>query len=51
MPSSTKPLDLARRETIEQILQKKQAQPQLYNLNIPTPALSNFKGLRVVPMG
>jgi 5'-nucleotidase len=39
------------RQAIEQILQKKQAQPQLYNLNIPTPALSNFKGLRVVPMG
>ena len=39
------------RKTIEQILKRKGREPQLYNLNIPTAALHNFRGLRVVPMG
>jgi len=36
---------------IEQILEQKGPQPQLYNLNIPTSAIDNPKGVRVVPMG
>ncbi len=39
------------RELIEQILAQKDDQPQLYNINIPTTAISEPKGLRVVPMG
>lgn len=40
------------RRIIEQILAKKTEAPQLYNLNIPTPALSNpTPQVRVVPMG
>src|SRR5262249_33915075 len=40
------------REVIEQILAKKAAAPQLYNLNIPTAALAQREPqLRVVPMG
>lgn len=41
---------LARR-IIEQILQQKGPQPQLYNLNIPTAALNRPAEVRVVPMG
>ncbi len=41
---------LARR-VIEQILARKGPSPQLYNLNIPTRALSQPRGVRVVPMG
>ena len=42
---------LARR-VIEQILEKKSAAPQLYNLNIPTAALDSHESrLCVVPMG
>jgi len=41
---------LARR-IIEVILERKGPEPQLYNLNIPTVALSEFRGVRVVPMG
>jgi 5'-nucleotidase len=39
------------RGVIEQILELKGPSPQLYNLNIPTQALREPKGLRVVPMG
>lgn len=40
------------RSVIEQILEKKSAAPQLYNLNIPIAALDSPDGrLRVVPMG
>ncbi len=40
------------RSVIEQILEKKSAAPQLYNLNIPTAALdAHDSRLRVVPMG
>ncbi|MCA9188531.1 MAG: 5'/3'-nucleotidase SurE [Pirellulaceae bacterium] len=35
---------------IEQILAQKSARPQLYNLNIPTPATQGASELRVVPM-
>jgi 5'-nucleotidase len=41
---------LARR-VIEQILELKGPEPQLYNLNIPTAALRGRPELRVVPMG
>jgi 5'-nucleotidase len=36
---------------IEQVLAKKSAGPQLYNLNIPTVATKQPRQLRVVPMG
>jgi 5'-nucleotidase len=36
---------------IEQLLEHRGDQPQLYNLNIPTIALENGGHLRVVPMG
>lgn len=36
---------------IEQLLAKKSAEPQLFNLNMPTLALTVSKGLKVVPMG
>src|SRR5687767_6791978 len=36
---------------IEQLLAKKGPQPQLFNLNIPTSAIANPIGLKVVPMG
>lgn len=39
------------RPLIEQILAKKSPGPQLYNLNIPTAAINNPQGVRVVPMG
>lgn len=35
---------------IEQILEKKGPEPQLFNLNIPTAAIHNPKGVRIVPM-
>ncbi len=38
------------RRVIEQVLQKKGPEPQLYNLNIPTMAIHQEKELRVVPM-
>jgi 5'-nucleotidase len=38
-------------QVIGQILENKGPEPQLYNLNIPTAALVEFRGLRVVPMG
>ncbi len=38
------------REVIEQILQEKSPEPQLYNLNIPTAALSGTPEIDVVPM-
>ena len=41
---------LARR-IIEGILAQKGPEPQLFNLNIPTAALSKFIGLKTVPMG
>jgi len=41
---------LARR-VIEQILAREQAEPQLYNLNIPTVASENPPGIHMVPMG
>ena len=37
-------------KVIEQILAQKSARPQLYNLNIPTPATQGASELRVVPM-
>lgn len=36
---------------IEQLLANKGPEPQLFNLNIPTSAISNPLGLKVVPMG
>lgn len=39
------------RHVIEQILERKDQQPQLYNLNIPTAAMTGPSELRVVPMG
>ena len=39
------------RGVIEQILENKGSEPQLYNLNIPTRALSEPRGVRIVPMG
>jgi 5'-nucleotidase len=38
------------RGVLEQILAKKGPEPQLYNLNIPTAALRQPTGVRVVPM-
>jgi 5'-nucleotidase len=38
------------REIVEQILQKKSPEPQLYNLNIPTAALGGTPEIDVVPM-
>ena len=38
------------RQIIEQILAAKGAEPQLYNINIPTAALSGEPRVRVVPM-
>ncbi len=38
------------RSVIEQILENKGAEPQLYNLNIPTAALNATPEIRVVPM-
>jgi 5'-nucleotidase len=38
-------------EVIQQVLARKGPAPQLYNLNIPTPALQRSKGVKVVPMG
>lgn len=45
-----KAAQLARR-VIEQVLQRKGTEPQLYNLNIPTVAIGGPSELRVVPMG
>jgi len=39
------------RGVIEQILARKQPASQLYNLNIPTAAIDEPRGLKVVPMG
>ncbi len=39
------------RSVIEQVLNRKDEQPQLYNLNIPTIAFDRDLELRVVPMG
>ncbi len=39
------------RGIVEQILQQKGPHPQLYNLNLPTAAMSGPSQLRVVPMG
>jgi 5'-nucleotidase len=38
------------RAVIEQILQQKRIEPQLYNVNIPTAALSGAPAVRTVPM-
>ena len=38
------------RGVIQQILEKKGTEPQLYNMNIPTAALSGAPQVRVVPM-
>jgi len=38
------------RTIIEQILEKKEPEPQLYNMNIPTAALDGTPRVRVVPM-
>jgi len=42
--------DIAMR-VIRQILAQKPPAPLLYNINIPTSALSDYRGVRVVPMG
>ena len=39
------------RGVIEQLLQQNRASQQLFNLNFPTAAMNEPKGLRVVPMG
>jgi 5'-nucleotidase len=39
------------RTVIEQILERKGPEPQLYNLNIPTAALERPRGVKIVPMG
>jgi len=39
------------RGIIEQVLALKSPAPQLYNLNIPTAAIDEARGIRVVPMG
>jgi 5'-nucleotidase len=36
---------------IRQLLSQKGPQPELFNINIPTAALQNQRGVRVVPMG
>lgn len=36
---------------IKQILDRKPPGPQLYNLNIPTAAITNPQGVKIVPMG
>ncbi len=36
---------------IKQILAQKEERSQLFNINIPTPALTNPRGVKVVPMG
>ena len=36
---------------IQQILENQDQQPQLYNINIPTSAIANPRGVRIVPMG
>lgn len=46
----TKAAPLARR-VIEQILAQKGAEPQLFNVNIPTAALDRSAEVKVVPMG
>ncbi len=38
-------------KVIEQILAQKSSAPQLFNVNIPTPALEKPRGIKVVPMG
>ena len=38
-------------QVIRQILDKKDSQSQLYNVNIPTVAVEKAAGIRVVPMG
>jgi 5'-nucleotidase len=38
------------RDIVEQVLETKGAQPQLFNLNIPTKAISQPSEVRVVPM-
>lgn len=38
------------RRVIEQILEKKGSEPQLYNLNIPTVAIHQTRELKIVPM-
>jgi hypothetical protein len=39
------------REIIQQTLEQKSDAPQLYNINIPTRATRQPRGVRVVPMG
>ncbi len=38
-------------QVIDQILQRRSETSQLFNLNIPTAAIHNPRGIRVVPMG
>jgi len=38
-------------QLIEQVLQHKSPEPRLYNINIPTAALREPRGVKVVPMG
>jgi 5'-nucleotidase len=38
------------RHVIEQVLEKKGPEPQLYNLNIPTAAMTGESEVRIVPM-
>jgi 5'-nucleotidase len=39
------------RDIIRQVLGNEQAHGQLYNLNFPTSAMTNPRGLKIVPMG
>ena len=39
------------REVIQQILERKGPEPQLYNFNMPTVAMDKMLGLKIVPMG
>lgn len=39
------------RDVIQQILERQAPQPCLYNLNMPTVAMDNLIGMKVVPMG
>jgi 5'-nucleotidase len=39
------------RQVIEQILRQPSAQSQLFNINIPTSAIANPRGVKTVPMG
>ena len=39
------------RQVIQQVLDRKRPEAQLYNLNIPTAALNTSPEVKIVPMG